>query len=271
MEKQLSGIEGQGASVLKKLLNGDQITSEERKSFSSFVTVQDFRSPRQRQNYADLIVGIEHNQMVGNRIASLDDYKELVAQASATNSPFDLEAAPNDARVRISEDGDLAVALEDTVRALAAAEYFAPVVASMDWMIYRTNQANSFILSDSPVRLFEDPETLPENTGPAYWRESSRVALPLSSSVCFVAHHRPQAHGLQLPPRLTLENASAANVRFFNDLQLSGCMYQVYAQHAEDWLAKKCEKLEPSVTQLSFMPVGDDGNPASVNLVRGTK
>ena len=268
IEKELSQIEGSGSAVMKLLLNGTAPSVEQRHDFALFLTSQDFRSPRRRQEFADMLLGIEHQEFPASTVKSVENYIRAVTKASEGDKGFDTTKLSTESELKIDDDGTISVGFEATVRALSAAKHFAPAVSSMDWHLFRAPQGNNYIISDSPVQLYESPETLEIFSGPAYWRQGSYISIPLSPEACLVAGHPQKTKGMKLPPRFSVREAKGSDVRFFNQLQLHGCLKQVYATSDFSWLHKKCEELPEPKSRLSFMPVDAEGKCISVKTKR---
>ena len=268
IEKELSQIEGSGSAAVHVLLSGANPTAKQREDFSLFLTSQDFRSPRKRQDFADMLLGIEHNKFGEEVVKTLENYIREITQASERGGEFDVAKLSDESGLRVDEDGTISVSFEATIRALSAAKHFAPVVSKMDWHLFRAPRGKRFIISDSPVQLYENPETLEKFSGPGYWRRGSYISLPLTSEVCFVASHRPKSSGVELPPQFTVREAKGSDIRFFNQLQLSGCLKQVYATSDYPWLHKMSAELPEPKTNLSFMPVSAEGARISVTTKR---
>ncbi len=165
IEKRLGEIESNAEPILQKLLEGSSISGEERSKLAFFITAQDFRSPRRRQEFADLALAVEHNGLSSSLPTSIEHYKQLVIAASESRSSFDPSKPRVDDRLKVEEDGTVSVAREDAVRALAAAGTFAPVVADMDWVLLKAPDSKRFVISDSPVQLYEDLGGLPNRGG----------------------------------------------------------------------------------------------------------
>ncbi|MQX94742.1 DUF4238 domain-containing protein [Sinorhizobium medicae] len=265
IEKRLGEIESNAEPILQKLLEGTSISGEERSKVALFITAQDFRSPRRRQEFADLALAVEHNGLSSSLPTSIEHYKQLVIAASESRSSFDPSKPRVDDRLKVEEDGTVSVAREDAVRALAAAGTFAPVVADMDWVLLKAPDGKRFVISDSPVQLYEDLGGLPKHTGAAYWRESSKVTFPLTPSVYLIAAH---ATGLLRPNRLRRRDGTSSDWRFLNDLQLRSCYRQLYATEATAGLKERCAKLPKLLNSLSFMPTTEDGLPVPVKVRR---
>ncbi|MGT2443061.1 DUF4238 domain-containing protein [Ensifer adhaerens] len=267
VEKRLSEVESDADPILVKLLEGGSLSPEERNKLALFITVQDYRSPRRRQEFADLALAIEHHGLSSTWPTSLEHYKEIVRTASQNRRRFDENRPRADSRIKIEENGTIVLAREDTVKCLNIAEHLAPVVANMDWTLLRAPEGKRFILSDSPVQVFEERSSLPEHTGPGYWRPNSKVSFPLTPSVCLVATHAG-VRGIFRPKRLRWGDATSNDWRFLNDLQLGASYRQVYATQATDGLKRACAKLPEAQSELSFMPIAVDGSPVSVKLRR---
>ncbi|WP_243651996.1 DUF4238 domain-containing protein [Primorskyibacter sedentarius] len=268
IEKELSQVEGAGPAAVHALLSGAKPTVEQREDFALFLTSQDFRSPRKRQEFADMLLGIEHNKFGEETGKSVESYVREITQASERRDEFDVAKLTDESGLRIDEDGTISVSFEATIRSLSAAKHFAPVVSKMDWHLFRAPRGMRFIISDSPVQLYESPETLEKFSGPAYWRQGSYISLPLTPEVCFVASHRPKSSGVELPPQFAVREAKGSDIRFFNQLQLAGCLKQVYATSDYPWLHKKSAELPEPNTNLSFMPVSAEGVRISVTAKR---
>ena len=268
IEKELSQIEGSGSSVMKALLSGVSPTQQQRNDFALFLTSQDFRSPRRRQEFADMLLGIKHQKFPESTVKSIENYIREVTKASVGDREFDRTEISAKSGLSIDGGGTISVEFEDTIRALSAAKHFAPVVSDMDWHLFRAPQGSKFIICDNPVQLFESPETLTKYTGPAYWRRGSCVSIPLSPNACLVASHPSRTKGAKWPPRFTVREAKGSDVRFFNQLQLIGCLNHVYATSDFSWLGKKCAELPEPRTQLSFMPVDAEKKRISVKTKR---
>ena len=268
IENELSQIEGDGSGVMRDLLSGKKPTADQRKAFALFLTSQDFRSPRKRQEYADMLLGIEHHKFEKNTVRSIEDYSRVVKQASDVTKPFDASALPDGSELTVDENGTVSVGFEMTIRALQAAKHFAPIVAEMDWRLLRVRSGTGYIIGDSPVQLYEDSATLEMHTGPGYWRPGSNISMPLTSEVCFVASHVLPHRGRRRQPSFTVTEANGSEIRFLNQLQLVGCFNQVYAMSDFTWLAEKTIALPAARSRLSFMPVGADGGAVSVRTKR---
>ncbi len=202
-----------------------------------------------------MLLGIEHNKFGEDTVRSVESYVRAVTQASERGHELDVAKLSVESGLKVDEDGTISVSFEATIRALSAAKHFAPAVSKMDWHLFRTPRGTSLIISDSPVRLYESQETLEKFSGPEYWRQGSYISLPLTSEVCFVASHRTKSNGVELPPKFTVREAKGSDIRFFNQLQLVGCLKQVYATSDYPWLHKKSAELPEPKTNLSFMPV----------------
>jgi hypothetical protein len=268
IEAELSQIEGAGSAAMKSLLSGTAPTGKQRNEFALFLTSQDFRSPRKRQEFADMLLGIEHHKFPEDTVKSVENYIREINKASGQAKEFDLNKITTESKFKIDDDGMISVGFEETVRSLSAARYFATVVSEMDWNLFRAPRGQSFIIGDSPVQLYEAAETLEKNSGPAYWRKGSYVSINLSPEACLVASHAVETTGIKWPPRFTVREAKASEVRFFNQLQLLGCLKQVYAASDFAWLHKKCAELPEPRSQLSFMPVDAEGKRISVKTKR---
>ncbi|WP_190238248.1 DUF4238 domain-containing protein [Cereibacter johrii] len=268
IEKELSLIEGAGSAAINTLLSGERPTVEQRKDFALLLASQDFRSPRRRQQFADMLLGIQHNRFGRDTIESVANFIRDVTQASETVSQLDVTKISRSSELKVDEDGAISVSVEDTIRALTAAKHFSPAVAKMDWHLFRAPQGESFIISDSPVQLHESRGTLESFSGPAYWRKGTRIYFPLSSEACFMASHRIEIDVVALPPKFIVKEAKASEVRFFNQLQITGCLKQVYATSNYSWLIKKCAELPELTSDLSFMPVNAEGKRISVTTKR---
>jgi hypothetical protein len=268
IEKELSRIEGSGSAAVHALLSGAMPTAEQREDFALFLTSQDFRSPRRRQDFADMLLGLEHNKFDGDTVKSVESYVRAVIQASAKSDELDVTKLSDESELKVEEDGTISVSIEATIRTLSAAKHFAPVVSKMDWHLLRAPRGKTFIISDSPVQLYESLETLEKFEGPAYWRQGSYISLPLTSEACFVASHRTRTNRVELPPQFTVTEAKGYDVHFFNQLQLTGCLKQIYATSDYSWLHKKCAELPKRQNNLSFMPVDAEGRRISVAAKR---
>lgn len=178
IERELSRIEGSGSAAVRALLSGAKPTAEQREVFALFLTSQDFRSPRRRQEFADMLLGIKHNKFGRDTVKSVESYVRAVTQASERSDKLDVTKLLDESELRIEEDGTISVSMEGTIRTLSAAKHFAPVVSEMDWHLFRAPRGKSFIISDSPVQLYESPETLEKLIGPAYWRQGSYISFP---------------------------------------------------------------------------------------------
>lgn len=268
IEKELSQIEGAGSAAVHALLSGAKPTAVQREDFALFLTSQDFRSPRRRQEFADMMLGFEHNKFSENTVKSIKSYVKAVTQASERSDELDVTKLPEESELIVNEDGTVSVSIEATIRALTAAKHFSPIVSKMDWHLFRAPRGKKFIISDSPVQLYESSGTLEKFSGPAYWRQGSYISFPLTSEACLVASHRAKSYGIELPPHFTVREAKGSDVRFFNQLQLAGCLKQVYATADYPWLHKKCAELPEFKSSLSFMPVNAEGNRMSVTAKR---
>lgn len=267
IEKQLSEIENSGSIVLNSLLSGKSPTPEQRNQFALFLTYQDFRSPRRRQQYADMLLGNEHHKFPDSTVRSVDNYIKEVTKASDEEREFKFEETSAESALEINGDGGITIRLIDTIHALSTAEKFAALVSKMDWQLFSTPKSNGYIICDSPVQLYENPETLEKYSGPGYWRDGSYVTIPLSPEACLVASH-PTTGAIKWPPRFTIKEAKGSEVRFFNDLQLRGCSDQIYANSDFSWLNKKSAELPETSSQLSFMPLDVEGVPISTKIRR---
>jgi len=267
IEKRLSEIEGAGSVVMELLLSGSPLTSEQREDFAIFLTSQDFRSPRKRQDYADLLLAIAHKKFPKHTISSVENYIEEVKKASSERGQLDLKNIA-ESKLEIDDDGAILVDFKETVSTLSAAQHFAPIVSKMNWEIIFAPAELQYVISDSPVQLFEDRGTLGEFTGPGYWRPESCISFPLSPNACFLAYHPKETSGIGWPPKLTSRDAKGCEVRFLNQLQLVGCLKQVYASSNQSWLGKKCALLPEAKPRLSFLPVDQEGEIVSVKTTR---
>ena len=268
VEKELSQIEGDGSAAIRELLDGVKLSSETRTNFSVFLTSQDFRSPRRRQEFADMLLGIEHHKFDHRIVESVEKYVQAVTAASERNTELDVSRISEESELTVEADGAIAVSFEATIRALSAAKHFAPVVSEMDWHLFHAPRGQRFIISDSPVQLYEDPKTLEKFGGPAYWRPGSHVSLPLSPSVCFVASHRTKSSASWVPKVVHARQAKGSDVRFFNQRQIIGCLRELYSTSNFDWLNKKAAELPPYKSPLSFMPRTTEGDRQSVTTKR---
>lgn len=268
IEKELSQIEGAGSDVINAILSGSPPTQQQREDLSLFITSQDFRSPRRRQEYADMLLGIEHHKFTDNTTASVENYIRDVIEASGSKKEFDFSNISTESELRIDDDGTITVDFEATIHALSTAKHFSPIVSEMDWHLFRAPRGNNFIICDSPVQIYESPATLEKFSAPAYWRKGSYISIPLASDACLVASHRPATEGFKWPPRFTVTEAKGSDVRFLNQLQLFGCLKQIYANFEYNWLGKKCATLPARGPQLSFMPVDENGKSLSVKMDR---
>lgn len=268
IEKELSQIEESGSAAVRALLAGDKPTAQQRKDFALFLTSQDFRSPRRRQQFADMLLGIEHNKFDQDTVKNMESYIRAVTQASDKSDKFDVSTLSDESELKVDEDGTISVSIEATAGALSAARHFAPLVAKMDWHLFRMPRGKSLIISDSPVQLYENPKTLEKISGPAYFRQGSYISFPLTPEACFVASHRTKSNGLELPPQFIVKEAKGSYVRFLNQLQLVGCLKQVYAALDYSWLHKKCAELPEPQSNLSFLPVNSEGNRIYVTTKR---
>lgn len=187
VEKRLADVESRAEPAIAKLLGGADLSRDERWDLALFITTQDFRSPRQRQVFADLLLAIEHHGLPATGPQSIEHYTEIVLQAARNPRPFEPARPRRDSRLILEDDGNIAVAREDTVQVLNAAAYMAPMVALMRWVLLRAPEGKRYLLSDSPVQLSEGRDTLPEHTGPGYWRPDTFISFPLSPSECLVA------------------------------------------------------------------------------------
>lgn len=268
VESRLSQIEGAGSAVIQRLINGDNISTSARNDFAIFLTSQDFRSPRRRQEFAEMQLGIEHHRFNAKTVKSLESYVRAVSLASESNETFDISKISKESKLTVEEDGTISIRLQDTIQALSAAEKFAPVVLGMDWHIYHAPRGQKFIISDSPVQLYESPDTLGDFSGPAYCRLGTCVSLPLSSTVCFVASHPAQSKVLAFTEAVQIKTATGAEVRFFNQTQIDGCLNQLYASSNFDWLNKKTLNLPTYESRLSFIPKTEEGRPRLIKTKR---
>ncbi|WP_232622790.1 DUF4238 domain-containing protein [Pseudorhodobacter sp. MZDSW-24AT] len=264
IERELSQIEDSGSSAIRALLSGAKPTAEQREAFALFLTSQDFRSPRRRQEYADMLLGIEHHKFGRDTVKSVESFVLAVTQASERSDELDVTKLSDKSELRVEADGTISMSIEATIWSLSAAKHFAPVVSEMNWHLFRAPRGKSFITSDSPVQLYESPETLEKFNGPAYWRQGSYISFPLTSDACFLASHRSRSNGVTLPPHFSVREAKSSDVHFFNQLQLAGCLNQIYATSDYSWLHKKCADLPKRKSNLSFMPVNADGSRISV-------
>jgi hypothetical protein len=73
---------------------------------------------------------------------------------------------------------------------------------------------------------------------------------------------------MELPPQFTVREAKCSDVHSFNQLQLAGCLKQIYAISDYSWLHKKCAELPKRKSNLSFMPVNAEGSRISVTAKR---
>lgn len=268
VEKKLGTIETAGSVVVEQMVSGKAPTPQQRTDFSLYLTSQDFRSLRKRQEFADMLLGIEQRGFPSHTIASVENYIREVANASEATIKVDANKFSGKGGLKLEEDGSVSVDFEETVRALNAAEHFAPLVAQMDWSIIRAPKGEEFIISDSPVQLYEDTRNLPKHTGPGYWRQDTCIALPLDRRACFVATRPSADRAINWRPRFFVGEGKGADVRFYNNLQVNGCFKQVYASANLAWLAAKTAALPVSKSRLSFMPVDGDGKPVSVGMKR---
>lgn len=268
IEKKLSTIETAGSVVMELMLSGTAPTLQQRADFSLYLTSQDFRSLRKRQEFADMLLGIEQQNFSSRTVDSIENYVREIKQASEATKSLDSSKLSEESGLKLEEDGSVAVGFEETVRSLKAAEHFAPLVAQMDWHVLRATKGSEYIISDSPVQLYEDSRTLPEHTGPGYWRPGTYIALPLTRNTCFVASHPPEIREVKWRPRFSAREAKPADVRFYNNLQVNGCFKQVYASSNFPWLDAKTASLPELKSRLSFMPVDAGGKPVSVQMRR---
>ncbi|MEP0942232.1 MAG: DUF4238 domain-containing protein [Rhizobiaceae bacterium] len=268
VEKELSRIEGAGSAAVRDLLEGIKLSSEARTNFSAFLTSQDFRSPRRRQEFADMLLGIEHHKFDHKVVESVETYVRAVTEASERDTELDVSGISKESELTVEADGTIVVSFEATIRALTAAKHFAPVVAEMDWHLFHAPRGQQFIISDSPVQLYEDPRTLEDFSGPAYWRPGSHVSIPLSPAVCFVASHREKSSSFWGPKVIHARQAKGSDVRFFNQLQIVGCLRELYSSSNFDWLDKKAAELPQYKSPLSFMPRTAEGDRQSVTTKR---
>lgn len=268
IERKLGTIEAAGSIVVEQMVTGKAPTPKQRAEFSLYLTAQDFRSLRKRQEFADMLLGIEQHDFPSHTVASVENYIREVKKASEATIKVDASKFSGKGGLKLEEDGSVSVDFVETVRALNAAEHFAPSVAQMDWSIIRAPQGVEFIISDSPVQLYEDKRNLPKHTGPGYWRHDTCIALPLDRGACFVARRPPVDRAVNWGPRFFVDEGKGADVRFYNNLQVNGCFKQVYASANFAWLEAKTAALPESRTRLSFMPVDGDGRPVSVGMKR---
>ena len=268
IEKELSQIEGSGSAVIKLLLLGTTPTPEQRDEFALFLTSQDFRSPRRRQEFADMLLGIEHQKFSKSTMISVENYIQKVTKASEEEKELDFKELSAKSKLIVDDDGTVSVGFKGTIHALSAAKYFAPVVSKMDWNLFRAPQGNSYVICDSPVQLYESSETLEKYNGPAYWRKGSYISIPLSPDACLVASHPNRTGAIKWPPNFTITKATGADVRFFNNLQLLGCLKQIYASSDFSWLDKKSAELAEYSSQLSFLPIDAAGERITIKTNR---
>jgi hypothetical protein len=266
----LGDIETAAAPLVKLLRDGGDFTPNDRMAVATFVAVQDFRSVRKRQQYADALLAFEHNKIGDKAPVSAEQMLDLMRDASRNRSQLSPEQGFADPRLRLDDDGTVTVSREETVKALDAAFSFAPVIADMQWTLFTADPGHPFLICDSPVVLWEDPRTLPEHTGPGYWRPGTRVSLPLSPTCLLVAHHPSQQHvASRMTRRLILKRrATGKDVRIFNALQMRAAYQQIYAIQASDGLKRAIAALPRARTELAFMPLDPSGDPVSVRLER---
>lgn len=268
IEKTLGPIETAGSVVVEQMVSGKAPTPQQRIDFSLFLTSQDFRSLRKRQEFADMLLGIEHNEFPSDTIDSIGNYVREIKRASEATKAVDASKFSKTGGLKLEEDGSVSVDFEDTVRALKAAQHFAPVVCKMDWLVLLAPKGEEFISSDSPVQLFEDGRNLSQYTGAGYWRQDTRIALPLDRDACLVAAHPPAGRQINWRPKFAVREAKSAELRFYNSLQVDRCFKQVYASTNFPWLSAKTAALSEQKNRLSFMPVDSHGKPISVAMKR---
>jgi len=270
VEKRLSEIETCSAPLMRKLVAGEGLSADERKVLSNFIAIQDFRSLRKRQEYSDLILAVEHHKLRAQTPTSVEEMLRLVRNACENPKQFELEARFEDAGLRFDGDGTVCISREETMAALNAAAHFGPVISEMKWTLFQAEKTFPFIISDSPVVLWENPKTLEKHAGPAYWRPGTLVSLPLSPTIMFVASYASETSFVaQLESeRVATQAATNRHVRFFNELQILGAHRYVYATTDNDGLRRKIARLQPRETAIAFAPRDASGNPISVHMIR---
>lgn len=89
IEKKLSTIETAGSVVMELMLSGTAPTLQQRADFSLYLTSQDFRSLRKRQEFADMLLGIEQQNFSSRTVDSIENYVREIKQASEATKSLD--------------------------------------------------------------------------------------------------------------------------------------------------------------------------------------
>ncbi|WEZ83430.1 DUF4238 domain-containing protein [Rhizobium sp. 32-5/1] len=89
IEKKLGTIEAAGSVVVELMVSGKAPTPQQRADFSLYLTTQDFRSLRKRQEFADMLLGIEQHDFPSDMIASVENYTREINKASGAAKTVD--------------------------------------------------------------------------------------------------------------------------------------------------------------------------------------
>ena len=189
VEDLLSSLESICSKVLKKVLNRQPLTAEERDAFALFVSSMRLRVPHFKISFGQFIKEVaermikmsalqpdylekfllERERRTGEKVEiDVDEWRRSML---ADDSPYDIEV----------NQGFLMRVMLDSIIDMELRK----IVSEMNWKFLTTQQDEHFVTSDNPV-VVVDPERKDQGAG---YKSSPTVQLtfPLSAKMCLLA------------------------------------------------------------------------------------
>ena len=186
LETMFSELESHFSPVLKKVLEKQPLTMDERMMFSVFVLVMQMRVPAQVEHWnkqfskiSQMILHVIHAGLVRYPEA-FDELKRQMHETGATNfgkiRPEDWD--PSRVQVTANPHATMMALMQGAVE--IAEELF-----RMGWVFLVSEAPDYFITSDNPVCM-HDPTNTSRFYGTGFRHENVEITMPLSRAVALV-------------------------------------------------------------------------------------
>jgi hypothetical protein len=271
-EAVLALVEGQAVLLLEKLIRHETLDAPEREDFSTFLMLQQMRTPR----------GREWLRFMQDQGAKFGTLKQLYENRDWAKSLLRKELGRNPSKEEMSQFiRQLAEPLEndelivsggldlEILGMFSQAPTIVPLITNMNWTVLKAPAGYSFILSDEPLVLL-DARSPEKAVG---WGVSSlEVTMPLDPQYCLFLQQEPrQAQRLRVASAdlvhdINLRTYARARESIFGPTQ--PLLESVYAAaQATSYRVERYRPTPPSIF-LFERKVGEE-HPSNVTRIPG--
>jgi len=210
------------AEIVRKLLNRQALTPQERSEFSAFIALQIVRTPRTHKLYDALATHVMESESNKMWAKLLDDeerkrvFDEMTLKTGHNFSGLTkehiqgiIDGTKFTTKWTIPKENWIKHTMEMMEEVFRAFE-------KMHWRVYYAPRGTAFITSDNPVNALSDLDGIGGMAGGGFLVPNSVRLFPLSKSACLAIYD-------QEPPGFSFVDANRRRVKQVNEITLKTC------------------------------------------------